>query len=331
MANQSFKRAASISQGIHALANIPIAPDSLANSVREVFLVPPSFDESVAVLIERVELLPTRRKEIAQAFLENLKGVILTLSIPFTYTYSQVHSLHWQVFLIAERIRARSLPNENERESASRSNAKNKFDVFLAEENGLKVADEVLDRLAALKEEPDSLAAARELTRQGVVLIWSAFEVLARDIFIDLLNQYPSLADRLLASSTGRKRFTVEKIDWQTLSSFGFNLSSNLGTLLAQRADLDDIQTIRDAFGALFPNAGKCNQSLADSRLWHLYHTRNLIVHRRGVVDQRYIENTGTTLPIGSHMWVTPAEIEDFFGAVVAAGVEIVGEVINVG
>jgi len=331
MANQSFQRAASSSQGVHALANIPIAPDSLANSVREVFLVPPSFDESVAVLIERVELLPTRRKEIAQAFLENLNGVIRTLSIPFTYTYSQVHSLHWQRFLIAERIRARSLPNENERESAARSNAKNKFDVFLAGENGLKVADEVLGRLAALKEETDSLAAARELTRQGAVLIWSAFEVLARDIFIDLLNQYPSLADRLLANAAGRKRFTVEKIDWQTLSSFGFNLSSNLGTLLAQRADLDDIQTIRDAFGALFPNAVKCNQSLADSRLWHLYQTRNLIVHRRGVVDQRYIENTGTTLPIGSHKWVTPAKIEDFFGAVAAAGVEIVGEVINVG
>jgi len=307
-----------------------IAPDSLANSVREVFLVPPSFDESVAVLIERVELLPTRRKEIAQAFLENLNGVIRTLSIPFTYTYSQVHSLHWQRFLMAERIRARSLPSENERESAARSNAKNKFEVFLAEENGLEVADEVLGRLAALKEETDSLAAARELTRQGVVLIWSAFEVLARDIFIDLLNQYPSLADRLLANAAGRKRFTVEKIDWQTLSSFGFNLSSNLGTLLAQRADLDDIQTIRDAFGALFPNAGKCNQSLADYRLWHLYQTRNLIVHRRGVVDQRYIDNTGTTLPIGTHMWITPAEIENFFGAVVAAGEEIVGEVTNV-
>lgn len=310
---------------------MPIAPDSLANSVREVFLVPPSFDKSAAVLIERVELLPTRRKEIAQAFLENLNGVIRTLSIPFTYTHSQVHSLHWQRFLMAERIRARSLPNENERESAARSNAKSKFEEFLAEENGRKVADEVLGRLADLKEEPESLAAARELTRQGVVLIWSSFEVMARDLFVDLLNEHPSLADRLLAHAAGRKRFTVEKVDWQTLSSFGFNLSSSLGTLLAQRADLDDIQTIRDAFGALFPTAAKCNQSLADSRLWHLFQTRNLIVHRRGVVDQHYIEKTGITLPIGTHMWVTPAEIEDFFGAVVAAGEEIVGEVTNVG
>ncbi len=165
MANQSFQRTASSSRGVHALANLPIAPDSLASSVREVFLVPPRFDESVAVLIERVELLPTRRKETVQAFLENLNGVIRTHSIPFAYTYSQVHSLHWQRFLIAERIRACSLPNENERESAARSNAKNKFEVFLAEENGLKVADEVLGRLAALKEETDSLAAARELTR----------------------------------------------------------------------------------------------------------------------------------------------------------------------
>lgn len=310
---------------------MPIAIASLANSVREVFLVPPSFDKATAVLLERVELLPPRRKLIAQAFLENLNGVNRTLSIPFTYTYSQVHSLHWQRFLMAERIRARSLPNEDEWESMARTNAKNKFDKFLAKENGHKVADEVLSRLANLKEEPDSLAAARELTRQGVVLIWSAFEVLSRDLFVDLLNEHPSLADRLLTHVASRKRFTVEKVDWQTLSSFGFNLSSSLGTLLAQRADLDDIQTIRDAFGALFPTAIKCNKSLADSRLWHLFQTRNLIVHRRGVVDQHYIEKTGATLPTGTHMWVTPAEIEDFFGAVVAAGEEIVGEIANVG
>jgi hypothetical protein len=307
------------------------APTGLANSVREVFLVPPSFEKLAAALIERVELLSTSRKMIAQAFLENLNGVILTLSIPFAYTYSQVHSLHWQRFLMAEHIRARSLPNEAERESSARTNAKSKFEEFLASQNGLKLSDEVLGRLADLKEEPDALLAARELTRQGVVLIWSAFEVLARDFFVDLLNEHPTLADRLLAHTAGRKRFTVEKVDWQTLSGFGFNLSSSLGTLLAQRADLDDIQTIRDAFDALFPTAAKCNQSLGDSRLWHLFQTRNLIVHRRGVVDQLYIEKTGSKLPIGTHLWVTPTEIEDFFAAVVAAVEEIVGEVTNVG
>lgn len=106
---------------------MPVAPDSLPNSVREDFLVPPSLDKSAATLIERVELLPSSHKMIAAAFLENLNGVIRTLSISFTYTYSQVHSLHWQRFLMAERIRALSLPNKGERESIGRCLTQTRF------------------------------------------------------------------------------------------------------------------------------------------------------------------------------------------------------------
>lgn len=310
---------------------MPTTSSDVANRVREVFLVPPSFVEAAAVLFERVGFLPERRKPIGQAFVENLHGVVRTLSIPFQYTYSQVHGLHWQRILLAERIRARSLPNEAERDSTARANATQKFENFLAEENGGKVAHEVLERLAVLKDETDSLAAARELTRQGVVLMWSAFEVLARDLFVDLLNENPSWVENLLVHLPSRKRFTVDKVDWQTLSSFGFDLSGSLGTLLAQRADLDDIQTIRDAYGGLFPNAINLNQRLSDPRLWHLFQKRNLIVHRRGVVDRLYIEKTGDALALGTQMWVTPADVEDLLAAAIAAGEELVGEVANAG
>lgn len=313
------------------IAAMSEAPNNLVKTVRDVFLVPANFTDAAAGLITRLERLPSRRKVIAQAFVESLHGVVQTLSIPYKYTYSQVHSLHWQRISMAERIRALQLDNEDEREDAARIAAQKKFREFLAGENGDRIANEVLDRLAILSEEDDSLAAARELTRQGVVLVWSAFEVFSRDLFVELLNVEPGWIDRLLANPASRKRFTVEKVDWQTLTSFGFDLSSSLGTFLAQRTDLDDIQTIRDAYGALFPNAIEVNRRLADPLLWLLFQKRNLIVHRRGIVDQHYLEKTGDGLSLGASMWVAPSDVECVLKAVISAGEEIVNEVVNVG
>lgn len=300
-------------------------------AVFKIFLFPENMEEMAAQLTSRFDDLPSSRKLIVQALVESLRGVTRTLSIPFQYTYSQVRSLHWQRISMAERIRSLKSDDEHTRDDVARKAAEQKFAEFLdSKEEGQKIAREVLDHLALLAEHKDSLAAARELTRQGVVLTWSAFEVFCRDLFVDLLNDKPELAERLLASPAGRKRFTVEKIDWQTLTSFGFDLSSSLGTFLSRRTDLDDIQTIRDAFGALFPNANSLNQRLADADLWLLFQKRNLIVHRRGIVDKQYLEKTGDKLAIGDSMWISPDEIERLLQAVVAACNQMVSETVAI-
>jgi len=294
---------------------------SAAKRVRANFCLFSNFEGLEAVLTERVKVLHAEKQQVALAFLESLRGVVQTLSIPFNYTYSQVHSLHWQRILIRERIRS-----DSDDVSVAGQAAKAAFDDYIAKESGGIIADHVIDLLAGLLDKPGSLAAARELVRQGVVLIWSAFEVLARDMFVDLLNNDPRLVERLQAHVPSRKRFTVEKIDWQTLSGFNFDLSASLGTLLSQRADLDDIQTIRDAYDALFPLATTLRERMGDDRLWIVFQKRNLIVHRRGIIDRQYIEKTGATLPIGSPLWVSPSEIDEYLEAVVFAGTELLTE-----
>jgi hypothetical protein len=126
---------------------------------------------------------------------------------------------------MAERIRARGIENEEEREPAALKIAKERFAEYLQGEGREVVVDDVLARLKELQDEPESLAAARELTRQGVVLVWSAVEVLARDSFVFLLNRRPVLAEQLLAEQANRKRFSVDRIDWQTLAAYGYDLS----------------------------------------------------------------------------------------------------------
>jgi hypothetical protein len=304
---------------------------NIASLVRTVFLVPHDFAESAKPLADLAPTLPDGLRQISLAFFDSLHGVIRTLSIPFHYTYSQVHSLHWQRFLMAERIRARGIENEEEREPAAVKIAKERFAEYLQGEGGETVSDDVLARLNALQDEPESLAAARELTRQGIVLVWSAVEVLARDSFVFLLNRRPELAERLLAEQANRKRFSVDRIDWQTLATYGYDLSANLGTFLISKADLTNVPAIRDAYGALFPSATDLGRKLADRRLWDLCQKRNLIVHRRGIVDQQYLANTEDTLSLGADLWISPSEVEDLLEAALHIGTEVITEVANAG
>lgn len=106
------------------------APPNIAKDVRTVFLVPHDFAASAKPLAELSATLPPDLRAISTSFIENLRGVVRTLSIPFKYTYSQVHGLHWQRFHMAERIRARGIENEDEREPAALASAKEKFDEY---------------------------------------------------------------------------------------------------------------------------------------------------------------------------------------------------------
>ncbi|MDO9064089.1 MAG: hypothetical protein Q7U25_02630 [Sulfuricella sp.] len=302
-------------------------PSNIADVVRTVFLVPHDFAASANPLSELAASLPTGLRTISTSFIENLHGVSRTLSIPFQYTYSQIHGLHWQRVHMAERIRARGIMNEEEREPAALASAKEKFDAYMLGEGREKVADDVLDRLLWLKNDPESLAAARELTRQGIVLTLSAIEVLARDAFVYLLNNKPAYAELLLADPANRKRFSAERVEWQTLAAYGYNLSSSLGSYFISKADLKSVPAIRGAYGALFPAADELQKLLGDRRLWNLSHKRNLIVHKRGIVDLQYQDATGDNLAIGDDLWVAPREVEDLLETTLKVGTEVVRQV----
>jgi hypothetical protein len=297
--------------------------------VREVFLVPQDIHASAENLLAKVQAAEAELRTTAEAFADSLRGVIRTLSIPFQYTYSQVHSLHWQRAFLAERIRAGGTADDAAQAEVDRQRASKKFKEYLQGEGGKVLADEVVDRLLHLKSEHESLAAARELTRQGVVLTWSAIEVIARDAFVYLLNRKPHFADALLADPINKKRFATERVDWQTLAGYGFDMSQKLGTYLVSKADISNVPAIRAAYAAMFPGATELRKHLLDDRLWQLSQKRHLIVHRRGIVDDAYLQATGASLRLGETLWITPSEVEESIEIALALGTELLSQVAN--
>lgn len=304
---------------------------SIAHQVRQVFLIPADMAGVKEELAALVASAPEDLQTIALAFAESLRGVNRTLAIPFDYTFSEVQSLHWQRIHSAERIRALPTGSGPPDEALALENARTKFAQFMAEEGHTLLPNAVLERLIRLTEDADSLLAARELARQGVVLVWSAVEVLVRDAFVYLLNRNPEHADKLLQDTSSRKRFSAERVDWQTLADYGYDMSRSVGTYLISKADLKNVPAIRSTLQALFPGASDLHAILSDRRLWDLSQRRHLIVHRRGIVDQEYREATGHDLSLGESLWVTPAEVEDAIDASLSLGKALIREVKNAG
>lgn len=115
------------------------------------------------------------------------------------------------------------------------------------------------------------------------------------------------------------------KFELETLAAYDFDLSKSLGTILSQYENLNDLPGIKDVYLALFPGRPTLVASLSDPSLWLLFQRRNLIVHRRGIVDGQYRDKTGDDKPIGERLLVVPREVACYVASVVAAGTEMLG------
>jgi hypothetical protein len=62
---------------------------------------------------------------------------------------------------------------------------------------------------------------------------------------------------------------------------------------------------------------------LTSDSLWLLNQQRHLIAHRRGIVDEDYIKNTGAKLSVGEHLYVSPEEFEENASKALSIGKEL--------
>jgi hypothetical protein len=266
---------------------------------------------------------------LAAAFEQNIHAVGATVGMPVALASAASEGSHWQRIHSAERIRALKLdlePGENKealearRASRAREVASQRMQEFAASADGRDTiaADACRFLLDALKS-ADLGDAANELLRQGIVLTWSALEILSRDLFETLLNANPKRALTILQEPAAKHRLQ-SKFTLEELATAGFDLSSSLGSLLSSQQDFSDIRTIKAVMLPALNSAPDVEAALGDKALWVLCQQRHLIVHRRGVVDARYIDATGESRKIGDHLAISPDDLESQLAKVVNAG-----------
>ena len=149
-----------------------------------------------------------------------------------------------------------------------------------------------------------------------MVSLWSAFEVFVRDILIAVLNEKPLLSEKLLSDAGGKRYFDLPKVSIEDISLYGYNFSNKMGIILFGSRDFSDIRAIQSALNAIFDKT-ELHTLLEDRSLWYLNQDRHLIVHRRGIVDNRYIQSTGCKYACGSLISVPPLVMESYFAVVI--------------
>jgi hypothetical protein len=265
-------------------------------------------------------------REVGDSFLSALAAAVSTLEMPATLAMASVCDIDFRLESIQELIKSGADP-DHEQWPAARDEAYTRVQHRLAEqikgERGDKLADATCHFLLKADELPQFHDACSELLRQGAVLIWGGFEAFAREILVRFLDANPTVALDLLASPNGRRLFGVRSLDFELLREVGFDLSGQMGRVLAGFHDLSSLQALKSATAALFPDDGALRKALDARELWVLSQRRHVIVHRRGVVDQKYLDATGDALAVGERLMVSPQEIYGYLETVQRGGVAL--------
>ena len=195
---------------------------------------------------ERVVLAPLTAVEqlvrdgladVAATFRRNLQAVISTAAVPFWLSSAGVQHLRWQQLATAERIRAQTLveagTREDEADRIALGIARERLAGELLTEPKI-FGDRVLDSLRAALNEGIFAEGASELLRQCTVLAWSALEVLAQEVFTEILNARPLFATRLYADETTKRLFPWKSRTSEDLIEHDFDLSHKMGQVLLE-------------------------------------------------------------------------------------------------
>lgn len=115
----------------------------------------------------------------------------------------------------------------------------------------------------------------------------------------------------------------MSKIPLELLSEYGYDLSRNMGNAFSQQQDFSDLNSMKSVLTSLFPKAEDLVAILSCRQMWVLSQQRHLIVHRRGMVDQQFLDKTGLALPLGARLEIEPSTLTQHIALVEKSAVAL--------
>ena len=140
------------------------------------------------------------------------------------------------------------------------------------------------------------------------MICWGAFEIFANDTLRVLLNARPKIITVFAESKPYRDVLSARMLI-EALEAKDFNLSSAMGDIFCDVVKLDLLEKIRDAVHISLGDPS-VDIMLKDDRLWKISQQRHLIVHRRGLIDARYLERTSDRATVGEPLILNGDYIE---------------------
>ena len=153
--------------------------------------------------------------------------------------------------------------------------------------------------MAALSQNENNpvMGGMRSVFASMIVNAWTAFEVLAEDLWVSALNARPRLGFRAINAEIKGTESEEDKENrlnkcfeipaWMIQQDPTFNVHDNMGTLLREQFDFRKRAKVIDAYTTVFfddPYASNVRKILADQKLDWVSAMRHAIVHYGGKV-----------------------------------------------
>ena len=262
--------------------------------------------EDFFVRFAELEVAQVPLRNTFLAFRANIQSAITVANMPYVIAHTAILDSRFQQLHSAESIRGLAKSSAgagltDEAKSDALSAARSRMDMEMADPDIIKKhAESTLNLLDRHLKEEKFAAASQDLLRQVLVMSWSAFEVFANDILREIMNANPKLISRF-ADVKPYKEVLSPRLFLEAMSGRNYDLSSAMGDIFCDAVRLDSIEKIRDAL-AIAVGDPTLEEQLKDTRIWLLFQQRNLIVHRRGIKDARFLSRTTDNGTLGEQI-----------------------------
>jgi len=290
------------------------------------------FEKDILIKLESKQIEPVYEIPFT-TFKRNIQSLVSVVRLPIEMSFERAIKLLYDnikrrhtILAIKDKINEEDLDPYAENDKDSRqerivSIASAEFNAFLKTEEG---RDKFwLHSLAFVNNcaheshtTEDFLNASKELVNQATLLTWSALEIFMRDFFIIYLNKNPDKIESLSKVSILKQKFDLKSISTDQLMKYNFDLSANMGDILIENFDFSNIELIKTIYNSLFDHAD-LSKTLKHTNIWNLYQNRNLIVHKGGIVDKKFVSNTDTKLQIGEKLFIQPIHFQEYFASII--------------
>lgn len=272
--------------------------------------------------------IPTK-SELGKSFKHNLGSVISILRLPITLSVSRTKLHLFDKFHGSELILNAPMPKDlydsvgefksaqTEGRKKALDNAKKQFFEELESKEGAErfwnITFQFLED--CLKQNQELQLASKEVLKQSTVLLWTSFEVLTRDLVIEVLNHH---SDKF-------KDLNVKSIPTDILEKYDYNINDHLGEIYAGQRDWSNLKKIQESIKQIWPEKDDLHNELKGEILYKINQRRHLIVHKKGLVDEQYNSSTSDNYEIGTEIPIKPIDLKDGLEVIKKIGQKLLG------
>lgn len=282
----------------------------------------------LAAILERIsaqmEGLPVQHVSVASAWATSMSRLSQAAQLPYWMAwFGYVAGQHQRITTAAAADAALQLDEgqadfEEAFDRLKRDIAKTQLAELINSDAGRQKLHAGAIRMLAVASKIDSDAmidGAHAMLGQAAIATWAALEAFVADSVRATLNQQPEYLRYLLQDEDAKKRITRVRLGLGDLLDLGLNLSDRLGDLILSDNDLSDYTSMKSILMPLLQRPTGLRAALDNHSLYILGKLRNVLVHRSGMADERFEQETSGRWKAGSVVTIQVADLANYISA----------------